>query len=140
MKHLADMLHLKIPEILQKTASIKITAENFPINMKRGYYTIRSDIIPNSSFVGGNPDNTKYPIVGIINKENPQSDFYFAQESGIEFVITRPTILSSINVSLHDPDGSFANTSNDSSIIFKIDKINNSSLDIVNQILNEKKK
>ena len=108
--------------------------------MKRGYYTIRSDIVPNSSFVGGNPDNTKYPIVGIINKENPQSDFYFAQESGIEFVITRPTILSSINVSLHDPDGSFANTSNDSSIIFKIDKINNSSLDIVNQILNEKKK
>mgnify|MGYP003624652357 FL=1 len=129
-----------IPEILQKTASIKITAENFPINMKRGYYTIRSDIVPNSSFVGGNPDNTNYPIVGIINKENPQSDFYFAQESGIEFVITRPTILSSINVSLHDPDGSFANTSNDSSIIFKIDKINNSSLDIVNQILNEKKK
>lgn len=128
------------PEIIQLTSSIQLVADNFPINMKRGYYTIRSDIVPNSSYVGGKPDNTNMPIVGIINKENPQSDFYFAQQSGLEFVITRPTILSSVTISLHDPDGTFAKTSSDSSIIFKIDKINNSSLDIVNEILNEKKK
>jgi hypothetical protein len=128
------------PEVEIKTQSIQVTAENFPVSMKHGYYTIRSDIVPDSRFVGGKTDNTNMPIVGVINKENPQSDYYFAGESDVEFVITKPTILSSINIALCNPDGSYATTSPDSSIIFKIQRQMNTSFNIVEEILNEPKK
>ena len=128
------------PEIIQKTSSISIVADNFPINMRSGYYTIRSDIVPDSFFVGGKFDNTNMPIVGIVNKQSPESNFFFTTEADIQFVITRPTILSSINVSIHDPDGTYANTSEDSSVIFKVERYIDASFDIVDQILNEGKK
>ena len=125
------------PEVEIKTHSIQVTADNFPVSMKHGYYTIRSDIVPDSRFVGGKTDNTNMPIVGVINKENPQSDYYFAGESDVEFVITKPTILSSINIALCNPDGSYATTSPDSSVIFKVQRQMNTSFNIVEEILNE---
>ena len=127
------------PEIIQKTSSIQIVADNFPINMRDGYYTIRSDIVPDSFFVGGKTDNTNMPIVSIVNKQSPESDYFFTTDEDIVFTVTRPTLLSSINVSICDPDGTFANTSGDSSVIFKIQRPIKTSFNIVEQILSEEK-
>ena len=80
------------------------------------------------------------PIVGIVNKQSPESNFFFTTEEDLQFIITKPTILSSINVSIHDPDGTYANTSEDSSVIFKVERYINASFNIVEQILNEGKK
>lgn len=129
------------PPINQKTTSIQLVARNFPTSMIKGYYTIRSDIVPQSVFVGGKSNITNMPIVGIANKENPQSDYYFGGESNIEFTIGKPTKLSSITCSIHDPDGSYANVNNSSSIIFKIQRQINTSFNIIDEILqNENKK
>jgi hypothetical protein len=131
----------RYPEINQKTQSIQLTAQKFPISMIKGYYTIRSDIVPQSIFVGGRSNITNMPIVGIIDKMNPQNDYYFGSETGVEFVIGRPTKMSSITCSIHDPDGSFANVGNSSSIIFKIQRQIKTSFNIIEEILeNEKKK
>ena len=128
------------PELIIKTQSIQLTAENFPTSMIKGYYTIRSDIVPQSIFVGGRSNITNMPIVGIIDKMNPQSDYYFGTESNVDFTIGRPFKLSSICCSIHDPDGSFANVSNSSSIIFKIQRNINTSFNIVQEILEKKDK
>ena len=131
----------RFPEINQKTQSIQLTAQRFPISMIKGYYTIRSDIVPQSIFVGGRSNITNMPIVGIIDKMNPQNDYYFGSETGVDFVIGRPTKMSSITCSIHDPDGSFANVGNSSSIIFKIQRQIKTSFNIIEEILeNEKKK
>jgi len=128
------------PVINVKTQSIKLTADNFPTSMIRGYYTIRSDIIPQSIFVGGQSNITNMPIVGIVNKENPQSDYYFAGESDIRFTIGKPTSLSSIRVGIFDPDGTFANVGKTSSIIFKVERQVNTSFNIVGDILASRKR
>jgi hypothetical protein len=129
----------RFPEINQKTQSIQITAQRFPISMIKGYYTIRSDIVPQSVFVGGTSNITNMPIVGIIDKMNPQNDYYFGSETGVDFVIGRPTKMSSITCSIHDPDGSFANVGNSSSIIFKIQRQVKTSFNIIEEVLENEK-
>lgn len=111
-----------IPPINQATTSIEIAAKKYPISMFNGYYNIRSDIVGNSSFVDGT-GNTRMPIVSIVNKQNPVGDFYISPETDISFTITKPTRLSSINVSITEPDGSPAPVSLRSSVIFKIERI-----------------
>ena len=108
--------------------------------MSRGYYNIRSDIIPTSSFIGGSATSTNMPIVGLVNKENPQNDFYFGGPSGVNFTITKNTMLSSISVSVHDPDGTYANIDDNSSIVFQIQRPIKTSFNIAQEILQDEKK
>jgi len=127
------------PPINIKCSSIKLTAERFPVSMIRGYYTIRSDIVPRSIFVGGRDNITNMPIVGVVNKENPQSDYYFGGESGVQFTIGQPMKLSSIKVGIFDPDGSYANVNDSSSVLFKIERQVNTSFNVIEEILAQKK-
>ncbi len=103
------------------TKSISIPAVNYPISMFNGYYSIRSDIAGDSSFVGGS-GNTRLPVVSVINKQNPVGDFYISPETDIEFTITKPTRVSSIKIEITEPDGTPAPVSLRSSVIFKIQR------------------
>lgn len=110
-----------IPPINQQATSVQIAAQNYPISMFNGYYNIRSDIVGNSSFIDGT-GNTSMPIVSIVSKQNPVGDFYITSETDIQFTVTKPTRLSSINVHITEPDGSPAPVSERSSVIFKIQR------------------
>jgi hypothetical protein len=126
------------PNIVQKTTSTNLVADNFPRSMLRGYYTIRSDLIADSLFVGGQSNITNMPIVGVVTKENPQNDFYFGV-GDVEFTIGKPTRLSSIRVSIHDPNGSYANVDKNSAVIFKVQRQMNVSFNIAQEILASEK-
>lgn len=131
----SNNLYLEYPTIQQSTESIKILAQDFPVSMARGYYSIRSDIISESHFMGGRSDNTIMPIVGVVDKMNAQGDFYFGTESSLQFTMTGKRVLSSINVSLHDPDGSRASVGEYSSILFKIEKPRKLTYNIAQELL-----
>jgi len=127
---------VQYPEIIVKTQSMSIKAQNLPTRMIRGYYTVRSNIIDQASFIGGKKDNTMMPVVGIVNKINAAGDFYQQQGSDVVFTITKPLRLASIMCSVHDPDGSYANTSEQSTVLFKITKQKNVSLNVVQDLIN----
>ena len=59
-------------------------------------------------------------------------------------MITKPTVLSSVRVSIHDPDGSYSNVSPNSSIVFKIQRLRKVSFNVAQEIqqkfADEKKK
>lgn len=129
-----------VPNIEVPTKSIRINALEYPISMGKAYYTIRSDIVPTTGFLGGGGLNTNMPIVGIVDKENPQGDFYFGTESSLQFTITKPTVISSVSVSIHDPDGSYANASRRSAIIFRIEKLRRLTFNIGREIALKLKK
>lgn len=122
------------PEIIQNTTSIKIQAQEYPVAADKAYYTIRSDIVPTTSFIGGQSTDSVMPVVGLVDRMNPQSDYFFGTESSLLFTITKPTILSSVSVSIHDPDGTYASTSKKNSIVFKIQRQRTLSLNIAQQI------
>ena len=125
------------PEIKQKTQSVKIVADNVPVRMIRGYYTIRSNILEDTPFVGGKKNNTTMPIIGIVNKINGAGDFYTQEESSLMFTVTRPLKLASITCSIHDPDGSFAECSEQSTVMFKIQKTRNVTYNVIQEIIQE---
>ena len=85
--------------------------------------------------------NTSMPIVGIVDKINGDGDFYFQSESSLVFTATRPLTLASIGCSIHDPDGSYARCSEQSTVLFKIEKPINLTFNVVEEILqNEQQK
>ena len=119
--------------------SIEIVAENLPRRMLRPYYLLKSNIIDYNSLIGSKESGQNFNIAGIIDKQYSGGDFFFFTSNSIQFTITKPITLTSIQNSIHDPDGSFANINSDSSIIYKIEKTKNlQDLDVLNQILNKK--
>ncbi len=126
------------PAITEITHSIKIDAINLPRKMLRPYYLIRSDIINQSKFIGA--DNSLMPVVMVADKQYSGGDFYFASENSLSFRVTQPTIISNITTSIHDPDGTFANLNEDSSIIYKFIRNKKVDVDILSNYLNQKKK
>ena len=125
------------PEIKQKTQSVSIIADNLPTRMIRGYYTIRSNIIKETPFIGGKVNNTTMPIIGIVDKINGDGDFYFGQESSLQFTITKPLRLASLTCSIHDPDGSYAKTSEQNTVLFKIERDRRVTYDVAQEIISE---
>jgi len=125
------------PTIIHKTESVKIIAENLPTRMIRGYYTIRSNILEGTPFIGGKVNNTTMPIIGVVDKINGDGDFYFGQESSLSFTITKHLRLASVTVMLCDPDGSYARCSEQSTILFKITKPVTTTFNVAQEILQQ---
>jgi len=126
-----------LQSIVHKTTSMTIIADNLPTRMIRGYYTIRSNILEGNPFIGGKVNNTTMPIIGIVDKINGDGDFYFGQESSLTFTITKPIRLASLSVSIHDPDGSYARTSEQSTILFKVQKPVVATFNVVQELMEE---
>ena len=125
-----------IPAIINKTESMSIPSVNLSKSMIRPYYTIRSNIIEDTT---SNVNGALLPIVSVVDKYSAQGDFYFGNPSSITFTITKPTYISSITTSIHDPDGKFSNVNNSSAIIYKINKQRPPPPNILEEILKEDK-
>lgn len=123
------------PPIIHKCPSMVILAQNLPTRMIRGYYTIRSNILEGTPFIGGKVNNTTMPIIGVVDKINGDGDFYTQQESSLSFTITKPLRIASVSISIHDPDGSYARTSEQSTVLFKVTKQRQVVFNVLEQIL-----
>ena len=122
--------------------SVKITAERLPTKTLRPYYSIRSDIIsdqPNST-LGGLTGGVTLPIVSIVNKANPYGDFLNGFAGQLTFTNTIDRVITRIRCSIHEADGSFARTDLNSAVIFKIDQQVPADLNLVDTLLQSKKK
>jgi hypothetical protein len=123
------------PQLTHNTQSIQIVADRLPTRMIRGYYTVRSNILSDTPFIGGKVNNTTMPIIGTVNKINNYGDFVFGEESNLTFTITKPLRLASITCSVHDPDGSYARTDKQSTVLFKITKPVVANFNVAKEIL-----
>jgi hypothetical protein len=126
------------PAITQKTESIQIEAQNLPRKMLQPYYTIRSSLLSQSSYVGGESSKSFSSVMAVVDKQYAGGDFIFFGQSAQSFRITRPTTISSITTSIHDPDGSFAHVNDDSAIIYSVRKNITANTNIIQTILNDK--
>jgi len=116
--------------------SVSVVAENLPRRMLRPYYLLKSNLIDNNSLIGSKESGQNFNVAAIVDKQYSGGDFFFFNSNVVQFTITKPITLTSIKNSIHDPDGSFANVNEDSSVIYKIQKNRNlADLDILSQIL-----
>ena len=115
------------PAITIDQVSAKVNAENLPRKMLRPYFLIKSNIIGDVNFLGGEDSGQAMPIMYIVNKENGFGDFYFQGQAQTEFTITQNKVLTEITTSIHDPDFDHARVDENSAIIYKI--VKNASMD-----------
>ena len=119
--------------------SASINAEKLPRKMLRPYFLIKSNVVGDVNYLGGEDGGVALPIVYVVNKENAFGDYFFQSQSQTEFTITQERVLTEITTSIHNPDMSLADLSNDSAIIYKITKMNGAQLNVAQQVLNKKK-
>ena len=129
------------PAIVEQTQSIELRAKNLPKLMTRPYYTIRSNIIDSSRYIGGLKGGNRMPIVAICDKLNGNKDYFFTDAAGLQFMITHPISITDVSISIHDPDGSSAVINDNSSIIFRVSRNKNTNrFNILQQIMAEQQK
>tara|TARA_R110001632_G_scaffold20699_2_gene61591 strand:- start:182 stop:3940 length:3759 start_codon:yes stop_codon:yes gene_type:complete len=130
-------IRIKYTSVSVVQTSAQINAERLPRKMIRPYFLIKSDIIDSVNYVGGADSGTSLPVIYVINKENAFGDYFFEANEGIQFTITNPRTITSITTSVHDPDMTLANLTDDSAIIYKITKLNRANLMPFAQIMAE---
>ena len=108
-----------------------------PVKQTSSYWTIRSSLIDNSMYLSTQGLN---PVIAVVDKSYSGSDYYFLNEYSVDFTVTKPITLTSITTSIHLPDGSLARMDGGSSVIYKIVKINNAPLSILNDFVKPSKK
>ena len=125
------------PAISETQTSSRISAQLLPMKMKTPYFCIRSNILDQSSYMAkGNP----LPVINIVNKINGDGDFYFQEQSNVEFTATRDYTLTEIRTSIHDPDQTLSRVDDNSAVIYKIQRINNANMNVLQDILGNNKK
>lgn len=128
------------PQIISPCSSITISAENLSKQMLNPFYTIRSDIVSDVKYLGGEDSGIKLPVIGIVDRYGAEGDFYFGQPSDLSFTITKQTILGDITTSIHDPDGTYAVINENSGVIYKIQRQKPAPPRIIEDIIAEQEK
>lgn len=141
-----NLVKPSVPAITEQQNSVKIMADGLPVKMNTPYLLIKSDIVQDTKYYGmGADDSQNYtsgqclPIVGVVNKENGFGDYYFQTISQMAFTITKPTTLSHITTSIHNPDMSLARLENDSAVIYKVKKNNTGNYNIAGELIKKGK-
>ena len=121
-----------------ESQSAKIEATSLPTKTLRPYFTIRSDLISDSYFTGGNDDPSLMPVIAVLKKNEQYGDFFYGS-SDIEFTNTFPRSITQVSTQICDPSGKPAKLSPNSAVMYKIVKQNNTNLNIIQDVMNANK-
>jgi len=136
-----NVRYQQYPAITESATSVKLTAPNLPRKLINPYFTIRSDILDNSDYIGGGESGNKYQVIGVVPKSNDYGDFFVNTSPDLEFVFTKPKMITSVRTEITNPDQTLASVNDSSAIIYKITKaIPETRFNIIKQILEENKK
>ena len=124
------------PSITQPTSSFLVSANNLVKSMIKPYFTIHSNLLADVNAIGGGKYSvgSALPIIGICSKFSAEGDYFFA-DSDLIFTITKKMVLSDIQTSIRNPDGTTANVDKDCSVIYKVIRDRKAPPDLINQLL-----
>ena len=129
--------HTQVATITESAVSTRIVALHLPVKQTSSHWTIRSSLIDNSQYLS---THGLSPVIAVVDKSYSGSDFYFLNEYNVDFTVTKPTTVTSITTSIHLPDGTLARTDGSSAVIYKIVKLNNAPLSILDDFVKPSKK
>ena len=130
-----------LPQFIQPTDSIKITADGLCRAMLKPYFNIHSSIISEANSIGGGKYSVGavLPIISICNKYSAQGDYFFGS-SDLNFTITKKQVFSDIVTEIRNPDGTLADVDKGCAVIYKIIRQKAAPVDIIAQMLEELQK
>lgn len=111
--------------IISPQISSVITAQNIASKTNHSFYSIRSDIIGQSNYIGSNNNDSGQILncVSIVSKENRIDDFLFLSPlSNMIFTFKKRYTIQGIQTGIFNNDGSPAVIDDKSTVIYKIVK------------------
>lgn len=126
------------PPMEVECESAKIEASNLPTKTLRPYFIIRSDIISDSYYSGGQNEPSTMPVLSVIPKESQYGDYYYSTDT-TTFTITHPRTITKITTQITDPSGKPSNLSPNSAVLYKIIKQKTLNNTIAQQVLQQNK-
>jgi hypothetical protein len=111
--------------IINPQISSVITAQNIASKTNHSFYSIRSDIIGQSNYIGSNNNDSGQILncVSIVSKENRIDDFLFLSPlSNMIFTFKKRYTIQGIQTGIFNNDGSPAVIDDKSTVIYKIVK------------------
>jgi hypothetical protein len=120
--------------------SAQINAAELPVKTRYPYFLIKSDIIADTNYLGSEDSGQTLPIIAIVSKNSSEADFFFSDEGQTDFTITAPKTITSIRTEILNPDGSLSKLNDDTSVIYKVVKQNNASLNVAAEMMKRTKK
>jgi len=128
------------PALTQKTNSLSLPARNLPKIQLNPFYTIRSNIIGYTDYLGSAEGGMRLNVVGIVDRYGAQGDFFYGSPSDLTFTITKQTIISDIETEICNPDGSLAEVDPDCGVIYRIQRNMPAPQNIVEEIIQQTQK
>jgi hypothetical protein len=126
------------PAITESAVSVILSAPNLPRKIRCGYFCIRSNVIDNWNYLGGQDSGESYPILQVLSKQNDTDDFFSGGESSITYTFSKPKTITEISTQITNPDMSLATLNENSSVIYKLKRFVQPNFDIIGQIMKEK--
>jgi len=121
------------------TESLSITGTNVPKSMLNPFFSIRSDIIDDTSAYFGSADSgQRLPTMAVIQKNYNSGDYFYGDESSVMFTVTKPKVITSIRTSITDPDGTYSRLDDSSAVIYKIQKNRSYPVNLLQQLFSKK--
>ena len=120
--------------ITQQTGQV-LRADALATRTLRPYYTIRSNIIGQSQYLGGGSQGVPLPVVAVVEKVSQSGDYFNLSQGSLQFTVTKPVVITDITTSIHDPDGSFSKVSPNSAVLYKVEKSIKADMNVVSTIL-----
>ena len=128
------------PALTQKTNSISLVARNLPKQMINPFYTIRTNILGATHYIGSKDSGMRLPVCALIDRYGAQGDYFFGSPSDLSFTITKQNVIGDIETAICNPDGSYADIDPNSGVIYKIIKQMPAPQNIIEQILQSENK
>lgn len=121
------------------TTSLTLTGSFVPKSMLNPFFSIRSDLIDDTSAYFGSIDSGQnLPVMGIVMKNYNSGDYIYGEESSVQFTVTKPKVVTSITTSITDPDGTYSKVDDSSAVIYKIQKNKSYPVNLLQQLFGKK--
>ena len=121
------------------TSSLSIIGDNVPKSMLSPFFSIRSDLIDDTSAYFGSIDSGQnLPVMGIVMKNYNSGDYVYGEESSVQFTVTKPKVVTSITTSITDPDGTYSRVDDSSAVVYKIQKNRSYPVNLLQQLFGKK--
>ena len=128
------------PALTQKTNSISLVAKNLPKQMINPFYTIRTNILGSTHYIGSKDSGMRLPVCALIDRYGAQGDYFFGSPSDLTFTITKQNVIADIETAICNPDGTYADIDSNSGVIYKIIKQMPAPQNIIEEILQSENK
>ncbi len=103
--------------------SDSLIAAGLPKKLSYPYLVVRTNLVLNPDYIGGESGYEKLPAIAYITRNYSEGDYFYSFTTNWNFTVDMPYVVSNIITDIRLPNGRPAPIDNNSSVIYKINKL-----------------